>query len=73
MGSCLSMRGGLIVVGSSVWVLTCNAVLQRDFTSKFGDVSLQCQPDDLTNRAKVLLKDLCDRCVGARAMDSPAS
>ncbi len=38
-------------------------VLQRDFTAKFGDMSLQCQPDELTNRAKVLLKDLCDRLV----------
>ncbi len=40
------------------------AVLSRDFTAKYGEASLHCQPDELSTRAKTLLKDLCDKCVG---------
>ena len=37
------------------------AVLSRDFVARFGDSTLTCPADDLNTKAKVMLKDLCDR------------
>lgn len=48
---------------ASVCVVPCPAVLQREFTAKYADESLSCEPDALSNKSRVMLKDLCDKCV----------